>query len=138
MVNSVAQRQLEMKPTAGSWNMPRKSTILARDSPLSSSSFCRFAAKLSSNQAAMPAEFVIDSGRGMGVKSNAPTGYSGEKALLRSCDVPGQLQRGFRNGVGTIVTFIEWNGFDHPPGGLVFILERGQRRRSKRIWPDRA
>ena len=86
----------------------------------------------------MPAEFVIDSGRGIGTEIKRAHRYSAEKALLRSDDVPRQLQRGFRNGVGTIVTFVEWNGFDHPPGGLVFIPERGQCHAQDEFRPDRA
>src|SRR4029077_18274432 len=54
-------------------------------------------------------------------------GYSAQKAFFRRNNVPSQLQGGLGSGVGAIVAVVQGNSFDHPFGGLVFSLERGQR-----------
>src|SRR5580698_2481054 len=93
--------------TAGSWNIPRKSTILTSCSLDKLASVSRCEANLSAYQAVRSAEFLTDSGFGIGVKSNPPA-----STALRN-----------RISVATIVVLVERDRFDHVLCEAMFVLK---------------
>jgi len=58
--------------TAGNWNTPLKSMILSSCSFESFVSFSKRGSKFDEYQAARSDEFLTESGRGLGLRSNSP------------------------------------------------------------------
>ena len=54
------------------------------------------------------------------------SGDAGEETMFGGDDVPGEFHGGFGVGVGAVVAFISWDGFDDLLGDAMFVLESGK------------
>ena len=79
-------------------------------------------ANLSVYQAVRSLEFLMESGR-PGTQIEGARRHSFHESHLCGRDMPGQIQRTFRNFVRTIVAFVQGNRFDNALRDALFVLE---------------